>query len=577
MAQRAYFTPQGDEVYEGTEGYNPALIEEPPGSEPYLEPPGSGLIEEPVAPPPGMPFYPPEGGGVDPYAQWNTASANNPQIQQQASVGAEAIRAAYAAGGMPAVWKLLADNGATPQQIAQMQNAYTSGGPAAAIASLAGIGLIGAGIAQNLLGQTPRTTTQQQQTQQTGTQNQQVNTQQNTALNQNTAQNTQNNTQQNTSQNMNQQTGQSFNQNTGQSMNQNTNQAFNQSGSQTANQAYNQNTQQDLTNQGQTQQNTQQQGTTTPTYAAPFVQNFQQSQGAIQPGAQALFGQGTEMMQALLRGEIPTGLTNLAGAITDPIYADAVRQATEQARLHGFHDSPMSSPVGGAVLSPLLNNAAAQEAQLVYQAIQGLIPGFMNPAMQAGQMALGGLGAVPGLGGITGQTGTATGTQTGSQTGTTAQTGSQTGSQTSNLGGSQTGSLTGSQSGYQSGSQVGANNVQQTGSQTGVQLGSQTGSTTQTGSQTGSQATAGSTTNNVNQTGSLTQPQPSIMQTATQAAPGLTGVGNALTNPAAQAGWQQLWNSITGQGGGATTAPSTTPPPPVDYGTNPVDPGLQAP
>lgn len=541
---------------------DPYLIDDPEETQTAYLPPGEELPEELGYPPEetpqtGVPFYPPEGGGVDPYAAWNTAATANPEINTQAIAGGDLLKLAFKAGGMPAVWKLMADMGATPQQLQQMQSAYTAGGAPAALAALAGMSLFGAGVVQNLLGMAPKTTTGTVNQTTTGTTANQQQATQNTQQTQQQQQNTNQQTNQQTNQNLNQQTGQTYNQQTGQTNQQQTNQNFNQAGSQQASQDYVQNAIQNLINQMQTNQQQTQQGQTTYPYAPAMADQYLAAQQGIQPGAMALYGQGTDMMQALLNGEIPAGLTTLAGSITDPIYADAVQKATEQARLHGFHDAPLSSPVGGAVLAPLLQHAAATQANLTNQMINNLIPQFMNPGFQATQLALGGMGAVPGLGQAYTQAGTQTGQQTGTQTGTTAQTGSQTGSQTSQLGGSQTGTQAGTQTGYQTGAQAGTNVVNQTGTQVGQQTGQQNVTGQQTGQQTGTQTQTGQTTGTVNQTGAVTQPQQSIAQTATQAAPLLTGAANAANMVA----WQNLWNAVTGGTPAPTSPPPTSPPP----------------
>lgn len=98
-----------------------------------------------------------------------------------------------------------------------------------------------------------------------------------------------------------------------------------------------------------------------------------QANQALQPGAMGqlpLQQQQAGMLQALAQGQIPPQMAQLVANAYDPMYQDAATRSVNAARTAGFHDNPLSSPVGGAIMGPAAAQLQGQQANTLLGLLQ---------------------------------------------------------------------------------------------------------------------------------------------------------------------------------------------------------------
>ena len=94
---------------------------------------------------------------------------------------------------------------------------------------------------------------------------------------------------------------------------------------------------------------------------------------ALQPGAMGqlpLQQQQAGLLQALASGQIPPQMAQLVANAYDPMYQQAATRSVEAARKAGFHDNPLSSPVGGAIMGPAAAQLQGQQANTLLGLLQ---------------------------------------------------------------------------------------------------------------------------------------------------------------------------------------------------------------
>lgn len=124
-----------------------------------------------------------------------------------------------------------------------------------------------------------------------------------------------------------------------------------------------------------------------------------QQLGQFATGQTPLQMQQAGMLQALANGQIPQNFSNLVARAYDPQYQDVARRATEAGRQAGFYDSPMTSPVGGAIVGPAAAQLQGQQAQSLLGLMQSLPGLYTNPIQQQMSAAQGQAGGFTNLGG----------------------------------------------------------------------------------------------------------------------------------------------------------------------------------
>jgi len=94
-------------------------------------------------------------------------------------------------------------------------------------------------------------------------------------------------------------------------------------------------------------------------------------------GTSPLQMQQNSILGNIAAGQIPPGYANLVARSYDPQYQDAANRSIEAARQSGFYDSPLSSPVGGAIMGPAAAALQGQQANSLLGVIQNF-PGLYN-------------------------------------------------------------------------------------------------------------------------------------------------------------------------------------------------------
>ena len=133
-------------------------------------------------------------------------------------------------------------------------------------------------------------------------------------------------------------------------------------------------------------------------YANQLLNPYLAAMGSMGPQAQGLYGQGTNLLNAMGQGQYPAGLAQLIERAFQPQSGDLYAQAAEQGRRRGFHDAPATSPPGGAVLGPGLAALQGQIAQAKLANAMQLANAYMQPGQNMAQLAAQGMGQAQGLG-----------------------------------------------------------------------------------------------------------------------------------------------------------------------------------
>ncbi len=113
--------------------------------------------------------------------------------------------------------------------------------------------------------------------------------------------------------------------------------------------------------------------TTSPVLGTAQKAQIDQANQALQPGAQGLLPlqqMQASLLQALASGQIPPQMAQLVAKAYDPMYQDAATRSVNAARQAGFHDNPLSSPVGGAVMGPAAAQLQGQQANTLLGLLQ---------------------------------------------------------------------------------------------------------------------------------------------------------------------------------------------------------------
>jgi len=123
-------------------------------------------------------------------------------------------------------------------------------------------------------------------------------------------------------------------------------------------------------------------GTVSPVLGTAQKAQINESNQALQPAAAGqlpLQQQQAGLLQALASGQIPPQMAQLVANAYDPLYQQAATRSVEAARHAGFHDNPLSSPVGGSVMGPAAAQLQGQQANTLLGLLQTFPQLFNQP------------------------------------------------------------------------------------------------------------------------------------------------------------------------------------------------------